>query len=826
MKRTLSFIIAVSMVLALIPSVFAEYDGVYTFNFNCGAVGKSNGTRMQDNYGAAVSDPSLSEAWTFYGSSYMNNGQFQTGNMYWNATSGNSGSGVLNIVIRVEVPKDGTYIPTINYGAKPSAYKAKFLICASDETDETTLYGAHNNWDIRSYVPAHASDVIGEIDMYSAESEKKSAVMDPVTLTAGTYNFIISSNGVNEDCKLLSGKYVEAVLYSLELDGSAPESVELSSDKTGILDMGDTANLTAQVKYKSGKSLVMSSGITYESLDSSIASVDSNGVVTAVFEGTTRIKATVNGSDVSSEIEVSVGGADNGNDGVTLDYNMNSTVILNQTDGITGGVLRDLTKIKAFNKMNLTATAPWCFSRHTVYNVNISKEYFNGSVKVAAYPNHPIFAVKVRITNKGEYDLYLKPYHRDYGTSADIYVVPVGSEPEASWDLTQGAGAKKVGRYDFSDTAKSDGAEAKIGKFNADVRGDYYVIFALNSTNKTLLSDAYHGFYIAGMSLKPHDASSDAEKVNGNVNVYIGIENGGKVTSNIEVEKVNQAAFGTSITASAQDVEGKRFAYWRNSAGNVIATDKTYVFNANTNTSIIAVYDDISSDTADSVTVYFYNGNRELLGSREVSPSEGRMFGDIKISNPSLTGYVFDKWSIPDNEVIKSVTRAVALYTDSTENYTLTFSDSDGEHTFPGRKYAETITYTASGEDFAYWKIGDAVISYDKTISVYVWKDAVITAVYEKNAGAPVPNVLLSYDNGAYFMMYNVPEEYTKIEAGILFSAAGTPTIGSYGSKAVAKYDVESGQFTASPYSSSHSTARAYLIFKDKEGITRIIYSD
>ena len=319
-------------------------------------------------------------------------------------------------------------------------------------------------------------------------------------------------------------------------------------------------------------------------------------------------------------------------------------------------------------------------------------------------------------------------------------------------------------------------------------------------------------------------SSAAGEEVSGSVNVYVDAENGGKVSGSVDIGTVNALPFGTSVTVTAEDVEGKQFAYWRNSAGSVLGSDKTYTFKANTNTSVIAVYDDESSETQDSVNVYFYNGNRELLSSKSVSLADNKTFGDIKISDPSLTGYVFYKWSVSDDTVIKELTRAVAIYADSPSEYTLTFEDSEGEHVYSGKKYAEAVTHTASGDNFSCWKLGDGIIGYDKTITVYAWKNAVVTAVYGSSDEA-IPSVVLSYDNGAYFMIYNVPAGYTKVEAGILFSASGTPTIGSYGSKAFARREGNNGQFTASPYSESQTTARAYLIFRDGDGVNRVIYS-
>ena len=225
------------------------------------------------------------------------------------------------------------------------------------------------------------------------------------------------------------------------MDGTEPESIRLSSDIGTDLNVGDTASISTSVKYKSGKTLNISSGITFKSLDETILAVNPKGTVTALSEGTARVRASIDGTSVSDEILFTVEGEDVGNSGVTLVYNMSSTSILTPCPGISGGVLRDFSYIKTFDKIDAQKSAPWCFSKHTVYSANLDTLYFNGSVKAASYPDHPIFGLKIRVPNKGDYDLLLRAYHRSYGSAAEIYIVLAENNTEASYVLTQSADA-------------------------------------------------------------------------------------------------------------------------------------------------------------------------------------------------------------------------------------------------------------------------------------------------------------------------------------------------------------------------------------------------
>ena len=190
---------------------------------------------------------------------------------------------------------------------------------------------------------------------------------------------------------------------------------------------------------------------------------------------------------------------------VTLEYKTTTNSMLDQT--VYGrpkldasGVLRDFGEVDSYSKINPQESALWAFSTYTNYNANMDRNYINGTVKINTYGSHPIFALKLQVTNSGLFDFFLTPYTLAYGTSADIYLVPAGSAAQASYELTQTADSVMVGNHDFS--AGTDGGEVKIGRVDIQNSGDYYVIFVFDSTNPTLYSDTYHGFKIAGMSLK------------------------------------------------------------------------------------------------------------------------------------------------------------------------------------------------------------------------------------------------------------------------------------------------------------------------------------
>ena len=311
---------------------------------------------------------------------------------------------------------------------------------------------------------------------------------------------------------------------------------------------------------------------------------------------------------------------------------------------------------------------------------------------------------------------------------------------------------------------------------------------------------------------KPGEAVADTK-----VSVYIDALTGGAVTTNLE-NTVDEVEIGTKVSATATATDGYEFAYWADATGKVLSTKAEETFTINVNTSVKAYFEKIPAADAETASVYFYNGNRDLIEKKEVN--KGTEFSAIKIDEPTLTGFEFTGWSIDDATIINNITRAVALFKDTDKTYTVKV----GEKVIAsGKKYGESVTVTSEASDFACWKLGDKIMSYEKSFTFDVYGD--ITLAEETGAEVKAePTVVLDTINGEHFLTYNVPAGYTKLEAGILFAESGKPTIGSFHSKATEK--TGSGQFTAMPNGTDDTIARGYMIFRDRDNSIRVIYAD
>jgi len=291
---------------------------------------------------------------------------------------------------------------------------------------------------------------------------------------------------------------------------------------------------------------------------------------------------------------------------------------------------------------------------------------------------------------------------------------------------------------------------------------------------------------------------------------------GGKVETSLP-EVVSEVAIGTEVSAEAIANDGYEFAYWTDANGSVLSTKAKESFVINVNTSIKAYFEAIPAEDSESAKVYFYNGNGEAITS--VAVEKGKTFEDIEKPKATLTGFEFDKWSIADNTIMSGIIRAVALFKETNNTYTV----KAGDTTIAGKKYGESVTVESGADNFVCWKLGDKVMSYEKSFTFNVYGDITLTEEVG-DAEEKLPVVILDKKNGDNFLTYSVPAGYTKIEAGILFSESGKPSIGSFYSKATEK--TGSGQFTAKPYGANDTVAIGYIMFRDAENNIRVMYSE
>lgn len=279
------------------------------------------------------------------------------------------------------------------------------------------------------------------------------------------------------------------------------------------------------------------------------------------------------------------------------------------------------------------------------------------------------------------------------------------------------------------------------------------------------------------------------------------------------------------ITVTAEDIDGYKFRHWvRGSAdnGSWVSSDKSFSFNLMTNTYLTAVY----TEDKDEKLVEFFNENGEFY-AEAIANAEGKV---ALPENPTRTGFKFAKWLLSeeteftaDTVVTADITRAVARYEESGDEFAVTLPDASAENL----SYGDAVTLKAEASNgkayYAYWYRDGKQVAYGTEYKYLVWDDTVIT---KSTAGVQVPTVVLDKvkkSGNAYMIEYDAMGKEI-VEVGIIFGN-GNHTVESCDSKATSQNTADHGQFTAKPGKTGGTVARGYLIYNDK-GTYRVVYSD
>ncbi len=352
-------------------------------------------------------------------------------------------------------------------------------------------------------------------------------------------------------------------------------------------------------------------------------------------------------------------------------------------------------------------------------------------------------------------------------------------------------------------------------------------IFAIKAGTATITGTSGDITASKELTVVPEEVLSD------NVSVAIyslvdGVSGGEGIEASpaIAIGDVASVARRKSITLEATGIEGKEFKYWQLASGVILSEEESYTFNANSNTAIFGVYES-EEDAADGadVTIRFFNGFGSFI--QKVVKAKGTLFSEFAsaVTDKDYRGYAFESWmnaddSITDDTPINKNDVVVAQYAETpAETYTVTGIVNPGDYA-----YDAVVTAESTDADFSYWTRNDDIVSYNPTYTFSVWGDTNVAAVCD-GAKTAVPTVILDNDGSVYMTEYSLPAGYTFIEAGIVFSNSGTPSINSCTSKASSKkLSGLHGQFAARP-ASSETVARGYVVYIAPNGQLIATYS-
>ena len=874
MRKAISIILAIAMLVTLMPTFALAADTTadagITLNYEVTKhFGSWNSTTVRfDSFTYEVNNG----LWEYYGNTNGLQSADKSTTINWSGVDGmQMRSGYW--AIKINVPKSGVYTPKINYKKyREAAILNLYLIKTGKALEESDM---------------NADTLLGSLNCYdkdlAAVTVQTPAELEPRYIEAGEYYFVYQCG---EKMSTSGTGWVFFGNFTLDGNGTDTVLASLFTDKNVAIPMGQTAKITPELYMSDGTEAEGSYAVSYAS-DSAAVSVASDGTMTANSEGSAKVTASaVNeaGYTVKSEINVVVGnGATIKYDlkkHVATDlgyYEGKKTGSLSAVDetltngfySYFGGNDYNGSAVKYYSSVQIMGT-----NVKIAFKINVPEAGYYQFIQDVISTQTKRMNVDINVfvsesamsTAKADLIGYTNAYMPDVnaGTAISANVGTVYFDKPGSYIVTFCVGPKLeaneghpyalVNSFYLVGGEKTALMNGKISSTAASINVDEKETATVSATgflskdasaatftyssNDTSVAtvDATSGVVTpvkAGKATITATANADVantlttditvtenkpgeEVEDTKVSVGVVAETGGTVETNLS-DTVSEVDIGTKIYAEAVANEGYEFAYWIGSNGAVLSTNAKESFVINVNSSIKAVFEKLVTDADTTVPVYFYNGNGEALATEKVE--KGETFGEVTKPKPTLTGFAFDKWSIADEAIINTITRAVALFKETNDTYEVKVGDTA---VATGKKYGDSVTVNATESNFTCWKLGDKVMSYDASFSFNVYGDMTLTKVCE-GAADKVPTVVLDKVEGEYFLAYNVPAGYAKLEAGILFAESGTPTIGSFYAKATEK--TGSGQFTAKP-NGSEPIARGYLIFRDASGSVRVIYAD
>ena len=853
------------------------------FNFTKSALKDTSIGKLEKITDTSMISPTVSTGlWKTHFASISNNAIQSDGTLFCYYKH-QAEAGEIFWVIKAEVAKLGTYVPTISFVKQTYNGIVDFY-------NVPASYANEKHWTLQDVASVKAaiadSDAIGtsvgylaSIDMHKDSADTTPIVGNAAFFTEDNYIIMRVRKGPNKSSH--GNEYYYGYVSSIKLN-TASAALRLSMEDASF-EPGDSQKISAKAIGSNGIETAISS-ITYESLNSEVATVDATGTVLGKADGTAIIKATatVGETTVTSSIVVTIKKIWDPrfvftSAAVKKHTSTNSNIYFNQIialdDVVTTGLWEFVTS------KNLYA--------HGFYGDGI--QY---SVVQKNFGDNAI-VLKLNFSEAGTYAPTFGGMMRNFCGKQNVYIVPK-SYADGKWTMQTDnlpvaeIVADKNVTHLFATNLYTDGTAASNPiPFEADVvnidEKENYLIFVLENNDENVINDGSKrlwGYpnYLAmtrtgsvklladkatlskgdtttliaktkdnrdnaveaevtltslntavatvsgntvtavapGVATIKATATVDGVAVSDTIEITVGDETVAKsvsIATSIDGAKadIRSYARGSRVTVSAPEIEGKVFRHWvRGTAtnGDWVSADAEYSFTATTHTYLTAIY----TNEATGKLVEFFNGNGEYL-SEAVADANDKV---ALPANPSITGYVFDKWLLDKNTeftaetiLTADVTRVVAEYKDADKTYTV-----NGE----SYKYGDEATFTSDSD--VVWKRNDKAVAYGKSYTYYVWDDATI----EGTSGNAEPMVVLDADvkdGNAYMIEYDACGKNI-VEVGIIFGN-GNHTVDSCDSKATSQRGLSRGQFTAKP-GSGNTVARGYLVYEEN-GAYKVVYS-
>ena len=713
MKKFLSIILALALVLSIAPMTFATegeattivYSPEYVFYSEAGFTNDANSTELHANKATFVFNREVSSGvWSYTGtrlatSFYMYKASKAAGAQAYASTAsietGNS------FLLNLTVDADGVYIPTLNFtqwanGGRIKLYLIDKAVFADKKYKTTTKVGI----DTIITDSAVAGSGVWCVADYNSWAETATNGIEksgsPIELKAGDYYLMLVIGKGDGDSAHDSRTY--AYMRSLKLERQPYVSVASDAEE---IEIGKTAKLSAATKL--GDETDAGAAVTYSAAPEGVVSVSADGTVTAISVGTATItaKATIGEKEYTDSVDVKVNPIDKTQKFVFGTSALSEATIAAATKA---GKCNDSGLLTTTRDNNGVESGLEFFDEYTDMAVSDGKSTWAyshmGGATIYLYPNYATLYVgrarygnagytsgggttpyldtryifKLKVKNAGTYDITADMINSTIGTEADVYFVKASDVESSSLIKLDAKGNRYRMTMDYIKTLPVDGRIGNIGANNSKSTQfvctkqleatDYYMILHLNTDHKEMASDKKQTLTISGITLKESDGSivpsSTPVSVRSNVSFGTNID-GAIMTKTVARGEV------VELSAPETDKNGKTFKCWVKGTeenGVWVSSKANDTYRGITHTYLTAVYEDAAA--TEGKVVEFYNENGEYYAT--VAAVDGKAV--LPEANPTLAGYTFAGWYTSEEDELKEgaelsadITYAVAKFT-------------------------------------------------------------------------------------------------------------------------------------------------------------------
>ena len=301
---------------------------------------------------------------------------------------------------------------------------------------------------------------------------------------------------------------------------------------------------------------------------------------------------------------------------------------------------------------------------------------------------------------------------------------------------------------------------------------------------------------------------------------------------------------GSSVTVTYTD-DTYTFLYWVNGSDKIVSTSPEYTFTLGSNTELRACTSPKNTSN-DNAMVVFKTAYDQVLTAKRYGNDEEIVFP----MGPSKTGYKFIGWSMTQAEIRAAMAEhdyivVTPEYETLGSKYTVTvkyegIGKADDTHTINvGDSILLTAETEVDGKTFSCWKIGDEVVSYLTTLTVFDTEDVTVTAMYGEKVTAEATIRITGVTtgrNGNYYQLifsesYAVPETATFVQTGFVGTASAATAENltlDTGTPFVSKLDVPEGSYEYTMNLSRPTMTvymKAYVQYMEN-GKLQTLYSD